>query len=321
MKNTIAIFAIGLFSLVSVKAQITEQYTMWNLNHFLVNPAAAGNSDYLDVSLGFRRQWAGVSDAPTTFYGTGHTVLNGPKGAERSALRISNSSTSKARPRLKHAMGAKIGTIENGAFRKSEGMLTYALHLPVLNDMYLAFGVSAGLTNLGFTESKAEVLIAEDRTYEAYASGQNQNMFNVNAGAYFYSDQFYVGYSASDLMQNKLDLIETTANLNERSQLKIRHQIIGGYHFDLNNDFRLSPAVLVKQSGVSPISYDINTVLTYKQSLSIGAAYRSEDAISALLGFQLNHLLKAGYAYDFTLSDIRDQSSGSHEIFVGITLF
>jgi type IX secretion system PorP/SprF family membrane protein len=321
MKNTITIFAISLFSVVSLKAQITEQYTMWNLNHFLVNPAAAGNSDYLDVSLGFRRQWAGVSDAPSTFYGTGHTVLNGPKISERSAIRISNSSTSKAKPRLKHAVGAKLGTIENGAFRKSEGLLTYALHLPILNDMYLSFGVSAGMSNLGFAESKAEVLRDADRTYEAYAAGRNQNMFNVNAGTYLYSDKFYIGYSASDLMQNKLDLIETTASLNERSQLKIRHQIIGGYHFDLNNDFRISPAVLIKQSGVSPISYDINTNVTYKQCISLGAAYRSEDAISALLGFKFNHLLKAGYAYDFSLSDIREQSSGSHEIFIGITLF
>jgi len=321
MKNTITILVIGLFSIVSLKAQINEQYTMWNLNHFLVNPAAAGNSDYLDVSLGFRRQWAGVSDAPTTFYGTGHTVLNGPKISERSALRISNSSTSKAKPRLKHALGAKIASIENGAFRKSEGLVSYALHLPITRDLYLSFGLSAGMTNMGFAESKAEVLTVGDRTYEAYASGQNQNMLNLNVGTYLYSDKFYVGYSASDLLQNKLDLIETTATLNERSQLKIRHQIIAGYHFDLNNDYRISPAFLIKQSGVSPVSYDINTTVTYKQSISIGAAYRSEDAVSALLGFRFNHLLKAGYAYDFSLSDIREQSSGSHEIFIGITLF
>lgn len=321
MKNIIILSTAILFTLFSAEAQVTEQYTMWNKNHFLVNPAAAGNSDFFDIALGFRRQWAGVSDAPTTFYATGHTVLNQPKTAERSALRISNSTTSKTKPTLKHAIGFRATSVEAGAFGRKQGMLSYALHLPVTNEIYMSFGLSAGMTNIGFNAAKASVLSQGDRTYEAYASGANQNMFDMNTGIYVYSDKFYVGYSAGELLQNNLDLISTEVDLNDRSKLRVKHQVIAGYHFDLNNDYRLSPSILLKQSKGAPLSYDLNATITYKQGLYIGAAYRSEDAISALFGIHINHLLRVGYAYDYTLSEIKEASTGSHEIFIGISLF
>jgi len=36
------------------------------LNQYLINPAAAGTSDYLSIGTSFRQQWAGFKDAPRT---------------------------------------------------------------------------------------------------------------------------------------------------------------------------------------------------------------------------------------------------------------
>ena len=49
----------------------------------------------------------------------------------------------------------------------------------------------------------------------------------------------------------------------------------------------------------------------------MGVAYRSEDAVSILLGFELQERFQIGYAYDFTTSNLKNYSSGSNEIVIG----
>lgn len=326
------LIALGFFAFTggSMYAQNVSQYTMWNQNHYLVNPAAAGNQNYFDAALGFRRQWAGVKDAPRTFYATAHSVLNRPKTHERSALRISSlnrdgvykKTKSLSKPMVKHALGGSVVSSEFGAFETNEAMLTYALHLPLYKDISLSFGLSGGLNNFGFNQSKAQVIQENDPTYDAYVAGENANQLNINAGTYVYSDRFFFGYAAHHLLQNEMELADIATNPDGGIvNLEIYHYVMGGYNFDLSNDFRLTPNVLFKQLGNNPSSFDINATLTFKQFIYGGLTYRSEDAISLMGGIQLNHLLRMGYAYDYTTSDLNERANGSHEIFLGMTLF
>lgn len=322
MRKIAVLISLFLVSSLAATSQILQQYTLYNQNHYLINPAAAGNSEHLEAAIGFRQQWAGVSNAPRSFYAIGHTVLNQPKVFEKSAIPTSNTSQNKvsSKPGLRHALGATINSAENGAFQRSEVLLTYSLHLPITREISWSFGLTGGLSNYGFNESKAKVLIDNDPTYNAYVNGENSNKLNMNAGTYLYSDKFFVGYSANQILQNQLDFAEATLG-SESARLEMQHYIIGGYHFDLSNDFRVTPNALLKQLGANPLSFDINTTVTYKESISAGLSYRSEDAVSVLLGMKFNHIIKAAYAYDFTTSTIKDQSSGSHELFIGLTLF
>jgi type IX secretion system PorP/SprF family membrane protein len=299
---------------------------MWNQNHYLVNPAAAGNQDYFEASMGYRRQWAGIKEAPKSFYATGHTILNRPKTHQLSALRISQTKRSKfyntrknLKPYFKHALGGQLRTNEFGAFEKTEVTLTYAAHIPINRDMYLSLGLSGGLHNYGFDQSKARVLFDNDPTYDAYAAGENSNQLNINSGAYLYAEKFFVGYSALHLLQNDLAIADIQTNTEEAS-LSIQHFIIGGYNFQLNNDFKLTPTVLYKIAEATS-QFEFGGTLTYREEIFGGINFRNEDAISVMLGMQVNHLLRLGYSYDYTTSDLAEQSSGSHEIFIGLTLF
>lgn len=308
-------------------AQTIGQFTMWNQNHYLVNPAAAGNKDYFDAAIGFRQQWAGIKNAPRTIYASGHSVLNKPQTHQRSAIRMSNSNKGISRkrknfskPMLKHAIGGSISTHEQGAFNRTEAMLSYALHLPISRDLSLSFGLSGGLNSFGFDQSRASVLRDGDPVYDAYVGGENSNQLNVNAGSYLYSDLFFVGYSANQLLQNELEIADIEVD-GSTANLEIQHFFIAGYHFDLTNDFRLTPNLLIKISKSSPLFYDIGVNLTYKQEFFVGINYRSDQVISASLGMQANHFLKFGYAYDYTTSELSGAASGSHELFIGLTVF
>ena len=47
-----------------------------------------------------------------------------------------------------------------------------------------------------------------------------------------------------------------------------------------------------------------------------GVSFRAGDALIGMIGFELFNGIRLGYAYDFTFSDIRKNSSGSHEFMV-----
>jgi len=76
---------------VVVKSSINEQYTSGISIIFLVKPCSCyGNSDYLDVSLGFQRdQWAELSDCSNT------TLLSAPATQVWRSLKFSERSATK----------------------------------------------------------------------------------------------------------------------------------------------------------------------------------------------------------------------------------
>lgn len=321
MKRLLGIIAGIMFSCY-VNGQTVQQYTMFNLNHYIVNPAAAGYENFADVRVGYRRQWSGVQEAPTMYYLSGHTVLNRPKNYQRSAVRMSNTwaHPSRRKPMAKHAVGGIVNSSEFGAFERLEITGSYAFHLPVNREISFSMGLSAGLKSFNFDETKGDVLYSGDPVYDAYASSNQSNKFNVNTGFYLYSDKFYFGYSALQLVENEIGLSNIVVETGSE-KFDMHHYVLGGYHFDLTNDVRVSPGFLVKKVGNNPLSYDINAMLTYKQFLSTGLAYRSQDAISILLSYHLNGLIKFGYSYDYNTSEIRNVSNGSNELFIAFTIY
>ena len=49
-------------------------------------------------------------------------------------------------------------------------------------------------------------------------------------------------------------------------------------------------------------------------SFSAGLAYRWDDSVAVLLGFQATERLNIGYAYDLTTSNYERFNNGTHEI-------
>jgi hypothetical protein len=50
----------------------------------------------------------------------------------------------------------------------------------------------------------------------------------------------------------------------------------------------------------------------------VGVSYRTNDALAIILEYRSNSYFRIGYSYDITLSKLRNYSSGSHEIMIGI---
>jgi type IX secretion system PorP/SprF family membrane protein len=325
MKKLLIAGALVVAGSYCAQAQQLGQFSQYVQNPMILNPAATGIYNYTDINLSMRRQWSGFVNAPQTYYLSVNSKLNfkGNTPLYKPSLRtsqmpdaskkLSESNTGK----LKHGLGGYLMSDEYGAFTKLSGKLSYALHLPLSQSINLSFGVGLGASNLAFDQSKVTLENQTDNTYMNFiANGTASTFFDINAGFRLYSDDFFIGYASNQLLGDKVAFGTGIAD----ADLQIHHFISAGYSIGAGEDFKITPSVMVKLMPPAPVSFDVNLKVEYLNMVWAGLSYRYEDAVVGMVGFTFSDFIKLGYSYDFTLSNIKQSSSGSHEVLLGIML-
>jgi type IX secretion system PorP/SprF family membrane protein len=290
MKKTI-LFVSFLFFIIKVSAQQDSQYTQYMYNMNVINPAyATGMQSMLDIGTLYRTQWVGAVGAPKTLSVFAHMPIN--KKLEMGFSLISDD-------------------IGDGAKKENNFYVDFA-YLLQLNDSHrLSLGLKAGATSLqtNFNGFKFESS-SSDFAFE------NVNILkpNIGIGAYYFNDNYYVGLSAPNLLSSKH--IEERSGISNYGSENVHVFFTGGYVFDLSDSFKLKPAFMSKFVQGAPIAVDISTNVLYNDKFELGAAYRVGDAISTLVNIKVTPSVRVGYAYDYTISNLGQFNSGTHEIFV-----
>ena len=176
-------------------------------------------------------------------------------------------------------------------------------------------GIRAGVSHLKADFSE---LIYWDKSDPRYLQGsQTKTLLNTGAGFFLYSDRVYVGLSVPCTLS--YDSTQSISiNQGSDAPHKVRHYYMTtGIAIPLSLDLVMRPSILVKHVPDAPVEADFNLHFLFSDMLWLGATYRTGDAIIAMVEFQLTRKLRIGYAYDYTLTDIKDYSSGSHEIMLG----
>jgi type IX secretion system PorP/SprF family membrane protein len=290
MKKTILIVSF-LFFIINTSAQQDPQYTQYMYNMNVVNPAyATGTQSMLDVGILYRTQWVGMTGAPKTMTLFGHMPLN--KKIEMGFSLISDD-------------------IGDGAKKENNFFADFAYVLQFNNNHKLSLGLKAGITSLqtnfnGFKfESTSPDFAFENRDFIKP---------NVGIGAYYFTDEYYVGLSAPNLLNSKH--IEKRAGISDYGSENIHAFFTGGYVFTLSDSFRLKPAFMSKFVKGAPVTLDLSANVLYNDKFEFGASYRFGDAVSALMSIKATPNIRVGYAYDHTISNLGQFNSGTHEIFV-----
>lgn len=320
MKKTLGLIALFIGSCAF--GQQLPQFSQYQRNQYLVNPASAGVYDFVDVTLGGRMQWVGFGNAPNTAFATVTSpVSRTPRVPFNPALRISNGPIRNPEiktGKLKHAVGGQLMMDQYGAFRKMYFGGTYALHIPVAKNYNLSFGTRLGLSNNTFLKDRAITLTPEmDNTYLDYTSGGlNRYMMDLGLGLYFYSKDLFIGVAADEVTRDLVSFGTGTPNFDTQ----IHFNFNAGYKFPISTNLTLQPSVLVKFMNPAPVSIDGNLQLEYKEWLWFGLGYRHTDAAVVMLGANISNKFKLGYSFDYTLSRINKYSAGGHELVLGLML-
>jgi len=286
-----------LFALLTASislAQQDAQYTQYMYNTVSVNPAYAGSRDVLSLTGLYRTQWVGLRGAPRTFTISGHSPLKNEK------------------------VGLGVSLVRDEIWVQDETYLDidFSYTINTSTDAKLAFGLKAGAHLINIDFSKANPEDDSDDGFDPLNNVDNRFSPNVGFGLYYYTDNFYIGYSAPTLLRTKYYEDQNVGNISYLSRDNINHYLIAGYVFDVSETTKLKPAVLFKAVEGAPLQADLSANLLFNEKFTVGLAYRWSAALSGLVGFQVSEGLMIGYAYDWETTELNNYNSGSHEIFL-----
>jgi len=88
--------------------------------------------------------------------------------------------------------------------------------------------------------------------------------------------------------------------------------LIAGSSLSLTEKTTFMPSGLIKVTEGAPVQADLTADFLFYNRFSIGGAYRSGDAWSALAGVYITEGLSLGYAFDW--SQTARYNNGTHEI-------
>lgn len=321
-----------LMVLVSAKgslvlAQQKPHYTQYILNQYIVNPALTGIENYTDVKLSHRHQWVGIQDAPVTSYFTIHS----PIGKQDFRTTATSFETPGENPRGKnywedytaasphHGVGLQIIRDVTGPLSNTSAYATYAYHLGLSPQTSLAAGFGVGFNNYSLDANKIQ--FSDFQVDPAIYSGRALNnwRFDLTAGLYLYSANYFIGLSAQQVVPQKIDFSNKYIRPIEGST--VPHLFAtAGYRFLVGADFNLIPSLMVKYVNPLPVQVETNVKLQYLDKLWIGASYRYEDGFAGMVGINVSNTFNFGYSYDYTTSRLNNFSKGTHEFIVGFLI-
>lgn len=278
---------------MNASGQQLPQLTQYQFNDYVFNPAIAGSRPFFELRSGHRYQWVGIQDAPRTFTFSGTTPIGQKMG-----------------------VGGYLFTDIVGPTRRTGFQLSYAYHLRLTEDIKLSLAVSAGMLQFLIDGSKIQFHDPGDAVMDNQLRGDL--LPDAKFGFYLYGERFWFGAAAPQLLQNKVYFLDESRET--LSRMEDHYHIMGGYRLPLGDDWKLEPSFLVKYTSPVPAKIDLNATIRYKDTFWIGAGYRTNDAYSAMVGYWLKKTFQFGYSYDIITSNLRNYSTGTHEVMLAITL-
>lgn len=288
MRNSIiTLVTITLALLITNKAtaQQDPNFTLYNFNMNIINPAFAGTKESPELNLVYRSQYLGIDDSPRT------VSMAYSRG-------IGNN------------LGLGVSVINDRVFILDQTDLaidiSYKLKISEATNLY--FGIKSGgsFTNIDLTRSNAP---GNDPLFS-----QNQSFFNPHfgAGINLQHEKFYISISTPNLLKG--ERYEKVGNTPMAAINSTHFYLGGGYHIGLNDNLTLTPRFMMRTVKGAPTSYDAGASLDIRDAYTIGTNVRLEETTSIYGLIKVIEKLKLGLAYDISNTEIRNvNDNGSIE--------
>jgi type IX secretion system PorP/SprF family membrane protein len=268
---------------------------MYNMS--VINPAYA-TSELEVVNLGaiHRSQWVSIDGAPTSTSVFAHIPL---------------------KDNIEVGVSFLNDNIGDGTINENVITADFAYILKLNETLKLSLGLKAGV-NLLNTDPNGKrlpdgTIVGLNSSDQAF-NNINESFLNAGAGAFLYTDKYYLGLSVPNFLPNKY--LEDTNGFKAVGVDEIHFFLTGGYVFDINDNIKFKPATMMKAVSGAPLSVDLTANVLINNRFEAGVAYRFDDSVAGLASFRITPSLKIGYAYDYTLSNLGDYNDGSHELMI-----
>ncbi len=284
---------LAILSINFIYSQQDPQYTQYMYNMHIVNPAYAGSEGTLNIGLLHRTQWVGLDGAPKTTV----AAINAP---------------------IKKNIGLGLSVFADkiGPVKEQNAFVDVSYTIQTSDYGNLAFGLKGGFS---FLDAQLSTLdLGDDIPDDVFNNDINDSYANFGAGAFYYTDHFYAGLSMPNML-NQFHLNRKGGVISSASE-KMHYYLTSGYVFEMNDNLKLKPSVLLKGVEGAPLSIDLAGNVLINNKFELGVSWRIDDSLNALMNVEVANGFRIGYAYDYTLLNLGDFNSGSHEIILLITI-
>jgi type IX secretion system PorP/SprF family membrane protein len=285
-----------LFSGLLAFSQQDPLFTQYIYNKLAFNPGYAGSADLFSADLLGRFQWTGMEGAPRTFSFAAHTPL-----------------------RNRHiGLGFYAYSDELGATVDYGALAAFAYRL-IFPSSKLCFGIQAGFKYMDIRwdllnpKDQDDLLLVDQVT--------NRAVPDVDFGIYYYGNNYYAGISAKHLIQSQI-IVSSTSPSDETSFTKLQrnYYAMGGGMMPVSENLAFMPSVLVKYVRNEPLQADFTACFLILKTMTVGASYRTGNALALIIEVNIAKGFSAGYSYDIWFNSLKSYNSGSHEIRIGYDL-
>jgi type IX secretion system PorP/SprF family membrane protein len=288
MKTTLTI--IIAFMCYSLKAQQDPLYSQYLNNPFILNPAYAGLTNNLNLSLGYRMQWSGFEGSPKTVNANGHISLADNK----------------------MGVGAMFISDQIGNSTINEFFGSYSYHINLSDDKVFSFGLQAGFANYQIDNSKVNPF---DKTDALFQGSNSETKPSFGFGAILKNEKFFVGLSVPRMLKTTIETQGKQASLYTQ-----HYYLMGSYIFFVSERIRFKPSTLLKFVSGAPASVDLNASLIIHENYQAGVLTRNFNTYGIFLQALLKDSFRLGYTFEVPTGSSVGTSFISHEITLGYRL-
>ncbi|MDY5968860.1 MAG: type IX secretion system membrane protein PorP/SprF [Bacteroidales bacterium] len=312
LHKTLLVTLLLLGTGASMRAQ-DVLFSQFYANPLYLNPAFAGSKVCPRISLNFRNQWPALVSAFTTVGASYDQYIDPLHGGVGALL-----------------MADRQG--DHGALSTTSLAAMYSFRFQLTSSIFVNAALQGGITNtsLNWDNLRFPDMIDNITGFTGLTSAQmpdntDQWYLDFAAGALVYSEKWYAGFSAHHLTQPNEGFYGV-------SKLPIKMTAHAGCLINLSEERRRTSSLGFGTPVISP-----NIVYQHQQKFNyfnygvyldwmpfmVGVWFRQSlenpDAFVFQLGVQQDHF-KIGYSYDVTVSKLSNNTSGAHELSIGIML-
>ncbi len=309
----IALFASLVFAFLTANGQQDAQFSQYIFNGIYINPAYAGYKQDMYLHSFARSQWTGLNGAPQTYAVAGDVAVN--DGTVGLGLLLSHDQ-----------IGAQSTTA-------AYGNAAYRIELGKTGETsWLAFGIGFGILQSGLDGTKLYAAQAGDSNVPL--GFQSAILPDARIGVLYTTDHFFAGASIDNLLPQYMHITTSDQSLTVVIPKPHRYFTVGAL-FALNDETKIKPSILIKDTQGAPTSIDLNAFVLLNDKLWLGGTYRtglsvfkknlpaglsSSSALVAMAEFFVNKDLRIGYAFDYSLNKLGSYGYGSHELSIGFSI-
>lgn len=282
-KKYIIVFALCVLSTLAFAQQITTN------NHylhqpFLINPAAAGLSDYNAVHLSHKSQWVGFEDNPVTQ----SFAYQFKKGTHT-------------------AFGLRFVSDQTKSFGTNSAQLNYVFHSQLSPTTH--FALATGLEIGQLKNSLLNQVVVDPTDPVLFQEPVNKAYLNSNFSFFLQGEKVYVGMSLPKLFsENYLNSVGEEVALGSRGLL-----LNGGYLLPVSSQLALEPSILFSKDEYTPPSMRLSLKAIYQDFMNLSFSLKDFSGVMAGFGFDYKQFM-LGYYYSIPTQDLSVVSGASHEL-------